>query len=145
MDESMEIIDTITNAISLLLFSIACISLIVGGVGIMNVMYISVLDRTQEIGLKKAIGARPADIRFQFLTESVIICTIGGIIGIALGSGISFLVSVVAKSLGFHWPFILPLSAVFLAFWSSAGIGILFGYAPAKKASLLNPIDALKS
>jgi len=145
MDESMEIIDTVTNAISLLLFSVACISLIVGGVGIMNVMYISVIDRTQEIGLKKAIGARPADIRFQFLTESVIICVIGGVIGIGLGAGISFLVSVIANSLDFHWLFVLPFSAVSLAFWISAGIGILFGYAPAKKASQLNPIDALRS
>lgn len=145
MDEAMEIIDTVTDAISLLLFSIACISLIVGGVGIMNVMYVSVIDRTQEIGLKKAIGAKPYDIRFQFLAESIFICIIGGIMGIALGTAISYAVSIIAGYLDFDWPFILPTSAIVLAFSISAGIGMLFGYAPAKKASGLNPIDALKS
>jgi putative ABC transport system permease protein len=145
MDEAMEIIDTVTDAISLLLFSIGCISLIVGGVGIMNVMYVSVIERTQEIGLKKAIGAKPMDIRMQFLIESICICLIGGIIGIALGIGISYGVSFLARYLDFDWPFILPASGVALAFCISAGIGILFGYAPAKKASQLNPIDALKS
>jgi putative ABC transport system permease protein len=144
MDESMEIVDTVTSAISILLFSIACISLLVGGIGIMNIMYVSVSDRTQEIGLKKAIGASPSSIQFQFLVESVAICIVGGILGVGLGIGISWLVSFGAQYMDFQWPFILPYSSLFLAFFISFGIGILFGYAPAKKAARLHPIDALR-
>ncbi len=144
MDEAMEIIDTVTNAISLLLFSIACISLIVGGIGIMNVMYVAVTERTREIGLKKAIGAPPHAIRFQFLAEAVMICFLGGGIGIALGAGISFLVSVIANALNFDWPFILPPSAIVIGFGISTALGIIFGFAPANKAASLNPIEALR-
>ncbi len=144
LDESMEIIDMVTDAISILLFALASISLVVGGIGIMNVMYVAVTDRTQEIGLKKAIGASPFAIRFQFLSESVVICTIGGILGIGLGISISWLVSFIAGHLQYYWPFILPTSSVLLAFWISVGIGIVFGYAPANKGSKLNPIEALQ-
>ncbi len=144
MDEAMEIIDTVTNTISLLLFSIACISLIVGGIGIMNVMYVAVTERTHEIGLKKAIGAPPHAIRFQFLAEAVMICGLGGILGIGLGAGISYFVSVVANAMEFNWPFILPLSAVAIGFGISTALGMVFGFAPANKAASLNPIEALR-
>mgnify|MGYP006282665841 CR=1 FL=1 len=144
MDEAMEIIDTVTNAISLLLFSIACISLVVGGIGIMNVMYVAVTERTHEIGLKKAIGAPPHAIRFQFLAEAVMICSLGGALGIALGAGISYLVSVVANAMAFDWPFILPPEAIAIGFGISSALGIVFGFAPANKAASLNPIEALR-
>lgn len=144
MDQSMDIVNTVTNGISLLLFSIACISLIVGGVGIMNVMYVAVTERTSEIGLKKAIGASPFAIRFQFLAESVMLCLFGGLLGVGLGSGISWLVSIVANLFAFDWPFILPTSSLVLGLGISAGVGILFGYAPAGKAAKMNPIDALR-
>ncbi|QQS59376.1 ABC transporter permease [Candidatus Peregrinibacteria bacterium] len=144
MDQSMDIINTVTNGISLLLFSIACISLVVGGVGIMNVMYVAVTERTSEIGLKKAIGASPFAIRFQFLSESIIICLLGGFLGIGLGSSIAYLVSVVAHLFTFDWPFILPTSSIVLGIGISAGVGLVFGYAPAGKAAKMNPIDALR-
>lgn len=144
MDESMEIINTVTNGISLLLFSLACISLIVGGIGIMNVMYVSVTERTSEIGLKKAIGARRLAIRFQFLAEAMMICFFGGLVGIVIGAAFSFLVSVIALALDFDWPFVIPLSAIFIGFGISSALGIIFGYAPANKASHLNPIESLR-
>lgn len=145
MEESMQIIDTVTYGISILLLAIAAISLVVGGVGIMNVMYVAVTERTKEIGLKKAIGAKPWAIRMQFLSEAVVVSVIGGIIGALIGIGISWLVSIVATILGFEWPFILQGNSIQLAFFISVGLGIAFGYAPAKKAAQMNPIDALRS
>ncbi len=144
MEESMEIVDTVTGGISILLFAIAAISLVVGGVGIMNVMYVAVTERTSEIGLKKAIGARPFAIKFQFMAESIVISIIGGSIGVALGVGISWLVSFVAGKFEFEWPLVITLDMLVFAFVISAGLGIVFGYAPANKASKLNPIDALR-
>jgi putative ABC transport system permease protein len=145
MDEAMDIIDTITNGISLLLFGVALISMIVGGVGIMNVMYVAVTERTQEIGLKKAIGASPLAIRTQFVTEAIVICLIGGVIGTLMGIGISFLVSFIAGYFDFDWPFVFTLQPVLLALGISVMVGIIFGIAPANKAAKLNPIDALRS
>ncbi len=145
MEESMEIIDTVTYGISLLLLSIAFISLVVGGVGIMNVMYVAVTERTKEIGLKKAVGAKPFAIRFQFLAEAVVVSVIGGIVGALIGIGISWLVSFVAGVLGFEWPFILQANSIELAFGISVFLGIVFGYAPAKKAAKMDPIVALRS
>jgi putative ABC transport system permease protein len=143
-DEAMDIIGTITTGVSLLLFALASISLIVGGVGIMNVMYVSVTERTNEIGLKKAIGASPFAIRIQFIIEAVFLSVSGGIIGIIMGTIISKLVSVVAQLFAFDWPFLLPMNALLLSFGISFLIGVLFGYAPAKKAAQMNPIDALR-
>lgn len=145
MDESMEIVSTVTGGISILLFSIASISLLVGGVGIMNVMYVSVTERTNEIGLKKAIGASPFAIRFQFLAEAIILSIGGGIIGLLLGVGISWLVSFLANTFAnMDWPFIFSVESLLLAFSLSAGLGIVFGFAPAMKAARLHPIDALR-
>ncbi|MEK6749765.1 MAG: ABC transporter permease [Pseudomonadota bacterium] len=122
-----------------LLASIAAISLLVGGIGIMNIMLVSVTERTREIGLRKAIGARRGDILFQFLVESVVVSVVGGLIGIALGAGITLLLANVAG-----WTTSISLSSVLLAFIFSASIGMIFGIYPATKASRLHPIVALR-
>ncbi len=143
-DEAMDIIDTVTGAITWLLLALALISLVVGGVGIMNVMYVSVTERTNEIGLKKAIGARPFAIKTEFLAESAIISAFGGLLGILFGIGISWLVSFVANSLDFEWPLVVQSWMIIIAFTIPVLTGIVFGYAPAEKAARLNPIEALR-
>jgi macrolide transport system ATP-binding/permease protein len=128
-----------SQTMSLLLSSIAAISLIVGGIGIMNIMLVSVTERTKEIGLRKAIGAKRMDILSQFLAESVVVSTIGGIIGIILGWLITIGINFFSG-----WSTSISASSVILSFFFSASIGIIFGIYPARKASLLNPIDALR-
>ncbi len=130
---------SVTNTLTMLLGAIAGISLLVGGIGIMNMMLTTVTERTREIGLRKAIGARRRDINFQFLTEAVALTVVGGVIGILLGMAISFLVNysgVLQTSVSF--------ASVALAFGVSAAIGITFGYYPARRAAALNPIEALR-
>jgi ABC-type antimicrobial peptide transport system permease subunit len=122
-----------------LLLVVAMISLIVGGVGIMNIMLVSVTERTREIGLRMAVGARGTDILRQFLTESVMLCLAGGAIGIGLGRGTSYLVT---KFL--HWPTLPSLGAIIASVVVSASVGIIFGFYPAWKASRLDPIEALR-
>jgi ABC-type antimicrobial peptide transport system permease subunit len=122
-----------------LLLWVAMIALLVGGVGIMNIMLTSVKERTREIGVRMAVGARPKDVLRQFLIEAVILCLFGGIGGILLGHGASFIVSTV---LG--WPTMTSLSAMAVAFGVSAIVGIVFGYYPAWTASRLDPIVALR-
>jgi putative ABC transport system permease protein len=130
---------TITSTLTLLLAAIAGISLVVGGIGIMNMMLTTVTERTREIGLRKAIGAKQKDIQVQFLAEAILLTLIGGVIGVALGSGIAF---------GVTYFNILQttvsLNSILLAFGVSAAIGIVFGYYPARQAAKLNPIDALR-
>lgn len=128
-----------SRTMSVLLAVIAAISLVVGGIGIMNIMLVSVTERTREIGLRKAIGARSTDILVQFLAEAVLVSAIGGIAGIILGWTTTEILSSVSG-----WATSVSLSSVLLAFVFSAGIGIVFGIYPAKKASLLNPIAALR-
>jgi putative ABC transport system permease protein len=130
---------SITATLTYLLAAIGGISLLVGGIGIMNMMLTTVTERTREIGLRKAIGARKADISAQFLAEAVALTVVGGVIGIALGWGISLLVNltgVVQTS--------VSMSSIALAFGVSAAIGIVFGYYPARRAAGLNPIEALR-
>jgi ABC-type antimicrobial peptide transport system permease subunit len=122
-----------------LLLCVALISLTVGGVGIMNIMLVSVTERTREIGLRMAVGARAGDILRQFLTEAVLLCLFGGIVGILLGHGSS-----VAVTALLGWPTLPSLSAVLAAVAVSGTVGIVFGYYPAWKASRLDPIDALR-
>ncbi|MGI6442964.1 MAG: FtsX-like permease family protein [Synergistaceae bacterium] len=128
-----------TTIMSMLLGSIAVISLVVGGIGIMNIMLVSVTERTREIGVRMAVGAKAIDIRAQFLTEAVILSMIGGILGIILGIFAGYALSSFTEA-----PPIFTVSSILLAFLFSGMVGIGFGYYPAWKASLLNPIDALK-
>ena len=144
MEEMMDMVGEITNYITILLLAIVAVSLVVGGVGIMNIMYVIVSERTFEIGLRKAVGANSNNILWQFLTESVIISVLGSILGIALGILISFLISVVAQQFGLDWEFIVPLESLVVAFSFSIICGIVFGVLPAKKASQMDPILALR-
>ncbi|HEY5492119.1 MAG TPA: ABC transporter permease [Gemmatimonadaceae bacterium] len=128
-----------TAVMSALLAAIASISLLVGGIGIMNIMLVSVTERTREIGIRMAIGARGSDVLTQFLVESVVMSILGGIVGLGAGYGGSMLL---ARLTG--WNTAVPLSAVLLAVGFSAGVGVFFGYYPARKAAALNPIEALR-
>jgi putative ABC transport system permease protein len=127
-----------TNILTILLTVIAGISLLVGGIGIMNIMYVSVTERTKEIGLRMAIGARGSDILMQFLIEAILISITGGLIGVALGISSSALVTVFLK-----WPTLVTQSSVILSFLVCFFTGVFFGYYPALKASRLDPIEAL--
>ncbi len=130
---------TVTNTLTALLASVAGISLVVGGIGIMNMMLTTVTERTREIGLRKAIGAKERDIRTQFLSEAILLTFFGGVAGVIVGWLIAFGVSATGILQAS-----VSLSSVLLAFGVSAGIGIIFGYYPARRASALNPIDALR-
>jgi putative ABC transport system permease protein len=127
------------NIFAILLASIASISLIVGGIGIMNIMLVSVTERTREIGIRKALGATRFNILLQFVIEAMVLCMLGGMVGIALGSGIALLL---AKLLG--WQTAVSPAAILMAFGFSAGVGLFFGIWPARKASRLDPIEALR-
>jgi putative ABC transport system permease protein len=135
--------NTIFNGITALLIAIAAISLVVGGVGIMNIMYVVVTERTAEIGLKKALGAKYHDILNEFLIESILVTLLGGIIGIMVGSFLGWVVSVVAQYSKLDWAFSVPLYAIGIAVGVSAVIGISFGVLPARSAAKLDPIKAL--
>ena len=136
--------NTIFNGITALLIAVAAISLVVGGVGIMNIMYVVVTERTAEIGLKKSIGASNQDILNEFLLESVLVTLLGGVIGIAFGSFLGWVISRIAIAHNLAWTFSVPLSGIALAFGVSAAIGIGFGVFPAWNASKLDPIEALR-
>jgi ABC-type antimicrobial peptide transport system permease subunit len=141
--ESLGTFGTILNAVTFLLLAIASISLIVGGVGVMNIMYVIVTERIGEIGLKKALGARNKDILYEFLLESIILTIIGGVVGVIVGALFAFIVAKIAQSFGFDWKFIVPLWGIILSVSVSAIIGIIFGVFPAQNAAKLNPIEAL--
>jgi putative ABC transport system permease protein len=125
--------------LSYLLATTAAMSLVVGGIGIMNIMLVSVTERTREIGLRMAVGARGIDVMTQFLTEAIILCLAGGMTGLLLGVGLT-----VGLSLILHWTVSIGIGTVLMAIAVSAGVGIIFGFVPAKRASELNPIDALR-
>lgn len=144
MKEAIEIIGTITFGMTLLVLAIAGISLVVGGVGIMNIMYLSVVERTREIGLRKAIGASNSIIKAQFLVEALLITGIGGMAGVVLGGIIVVLIDIGAKLQGYDFGMTITLDAVLLGFASSLLFGVLFGLYPARKASELSPVDALR-
>src|SRR5258708_5447186 len=130
----------LTGALVILTSVISSVGLLVGGVGVMNIMLISVTERTQEIGVRKAIGARRADVRLQFLLEAVILTLLGGTIGILIGAGVSALVRSLAPSV----PATLSYLWIGIGFVISVGVGILFGYYPANLAANLDPIDCLR-
>jgi putative ABC transport system permease protein len=139
MEEAVAILGSVVSGITFLLVALVCISLVVGGVGIMNIMLVSVSERTKEIGLRKAVGAKSRDINLQFLSEAVALTFLGGIVGIVLGCTIAY---------GFKYFGILQTTisfySILLSFGVSTVIGVVFGYYPAKRAGNLNPIQALR-
>jgi ABC-type antimicrobial peptide transport system permease subunit len=139
MTEMTKTLASTSTLMTNLLLSVALISLIVGGVGIMNIMLVSVTERTREIGLRMSVGARTRDILRQFLVEAVILCLTGGAIGILLGCGGSYLVTLLLQ-----WPTETSITAILMSAFVSAGVGIIFGFYPAWKASRLDPIEALR-
>jgi len=139
MTDAAQTFTQLTTIMTLLLGSIAAISLVVGGIGIMNIMLVSVTERTREIGIRMAVGARPNYVRLQFLTESLVLSLMGGLIGVLIGGGIAALVS---KILG--WPTLVSALSVLISFAFATMIGIFFGYYPAHKAAALDPIEALR-
>jgi putative ABC transport system permease protein len=130
---------SVTSTLTALLGGVAAVSLVVGGIGIMNIMLVSVTERTREIGIRLAIGAQPSDVMSQFLIEAVLLSVLGGFIGILLGSGVALAMPYVAG-----WTTVLPWQAIALAFGVSVIIGMFFGIYPARRASLLDPITALR-
>ncbi|TFE02432.1 FtsX-like permease family protein [Jeotgalibacillus salarius] len=139
-EDALASIDQINSMLSMLLVGIASISLLVGGIGIMNMMLVSVTERTSEIGLRKALGASPGYIQLQFLLESIFLSLLGGLIGIGFGAALAFLASL-AMGIGFT----LSGTSIVIAAGFSMIIGVIFGFVPARKASRLNPIEALRS
>ncbi len=139
MEELFAAQETSARVMAILLATIASVSLVVGGIGIMNTMLISVTERTREIGLRQAIGAKTRDILMQFLLEAVTLSVFGGIVGILVGSGVSVLISNFAQ-----WSTKISPGSILLAFVFSALVGVFFGYYPARKAALMNPIEALR-
>lgn len=144
MEQAMEMLDVIITGVQFLLIALGSISLIVGGVGIMNIMYVSVTERTAEIGLRKSIGAKNKNILWQFLSEAIILTFAGGIVGIALGISLSLLVSIVAQALNFDWEFTISWPGMLTAVVMSVVVGLIFGLYPAKQAADLDPIEALR-
>lgn len=138
-EELATMMNSTTNMLTILLGCVAGISLIVGGIGIMNIMYVSVTERTREIGLRMSVGARGIDILNQFLIESILLSVTGGIIGVGLGIGASYLIKYFA-----HWPIYIEMWSIIMSFAVCTFTGVFFGWYPAKKAAQLDPIEALR-
>jgi macrolide transport system ATP-binding/permease protein len=139
LDSVLQTVQKTSQSLALLLSLIAVISLVVGGIGVMNIMLVSVTERTREIGIRMAVGARQSDIRQQFLVEAVMVCLVGGTIGIALSFGIGYVFSIFVK----EWQMVFSMGSIITAFICSTLIGIVFGFVPARNAARLDPIDAL--
>jgi putative ABC transport system permease protein len=139
MKEIANTLSNVTGTLTVLLAGIAAVSLLVGGIGIMNIMLVSVTERTREIGIRLAIGARGSEVMIHFLIEAAVLSVFGGSIGIALGLAGSF-----AGTRAFHLPFAFSPAVIALAFGFSATVGIVFGFLPARRAARLNPTDALR-
>ncbi|MBI1833136.1 MAG: ABC transporter permease [Planctomycetes bacterium] len=146
MAEIENVMNMITGTLTAMLSAIAAISLVVGGVGIMNIMLVSVTERTREIGIRMALGARPSDILWQFLVESAVLSSVGGVIGIALGvaasAGLTWIINKILPSS--NWPFVVSIPAAIVALLFAAAVGVFFVYYPARRASQLDPIEALR-
>ena len=138
-EELSTMMNSTTNMMTILLGCVAGISLIVGGIGIMNIMYVSVTERTREIGLRMSVGARGIDILNQFLIEAILLSVTGGVIGVALGIGASYAVKMLA-----HWPIYIEIWTIVMSFAVSTFTGVFFGWYPAKKAARLDPIEAIR-
>ncbi|MFZ5634378.1 MAG: ABC transporter permease [Bacillota bacterium] len=139
MEQQMQTANKVTGIMTLIISAIAGISLLVGGIGVMNIMLVSVTERTREIGIRMALGARRRDVLVQFLIEAVVLCLLGGVIGMTLGIGGALLIARLAK-----WPSLVSWWTVLVAFAFSALVGVIFGILPANKAARLNPIEALR-
>ncbi|WP_277961737.1 MacB family efflux pump subunit [Pseudomonas sp. RIT-To-2] len=139
LDSVMQTVQKTSRSLTLLLSLIAVISLVVGGIGVMNIMLVSVTERTREIGIRMAVGARQSDIRQQFLVEAVMVCLMGGVVGIALSYGIGYLFTLFVK----QWEMVFSPASIVTAFACSTLIGVLFGFVPARNAARLDPIEAL--
>ena len=139
LSEIGETAEATNNMMGMLLAFIASVSLLVGGIGIMNIMLVAVSERTREIGIRMAIGARPSHVRVQFLTESISLCLLGGVLGLLVGVATSVLIAHVLQ-----WPTMISIHSVVISILFSASIGIFFGYYPAHKAASLDPIEALR-
>lgn len=143
--EAVEIIGTVTRVMTLFLSAIASIALVVGGIGIMNIMLVSVTERTQEIGLRKSVGASNRDILLQFLLEAVMLTGTGGIAGTAVAGGLLAIIALVARQyFGIDWPLVIPPSAILLGVGVATAVGLVFGIYPAHKAAQKDPIEALR-
>jgi putative ABC transport system permease protein len=139
LDQQMDIANNITGVMTLIISAIAGISLLVGGIGVMNIMLVSVTERTREIGIRKALGAKHRDILVQFLIEAITICLVGGILGTIFGAGLAWLIAKLAK-----WPPLISWATIAIAFLFSSAVGVFFGIYPANKAAKLDPIEALR-
>jgi len=139
LDSIMQTVQKTSRSLTLLLSLIAVISLVVGGIGVMNIMLVSVTERTREIGIRMAVGARQSDIRQQFLVEAVMVCLFGGVVGIALSYGIGSLFELFVK----QWEMVFSPGSIVMAFACSTLIGVVFGFVPARNAARLDPIEAL--
>lgn len=142
--DALNLVTTITDALRYFLAAMAALSLLVGGIGIMNIMLVSVTERTREIGLRKSLGATNNQVLNQFLFEAIALTLIGGVIGLLFGVLFAYLIALVVQSLGYNWDFSVSLSSVLIAIGLSIMIGVIFGYYPAKRASRLSPIEALR-
>ena len=139
LEEMASVLTSTTTTMTWLLAAVAAVSLIVGGIGIMNILLVSVTERTKEIGLRLSVGASDADVLLQFMVEAIVLSVAGGAIGIAVGVTASYAVGRVME-----WPLAVTTSAVLLAFGFAVVIGVFFGFYPARKAAALNPIEALR-
>ncbi len=142
--DALDLVTSITDALRYFLAAMAALSLLVGGIGIMNIMLVSVTERTREIGLRKALGATNRQVLSQFLFEAIALTLIGGLIGLLAGALFSYLIALIVRSLGYRWDFVISAFSIFIAIGLSTLIGIIFGYYPARRASRLSPIDALR-
>jgi putative ABC transport system permease protein len=142
--DAISILTTITDALRIFLTAMAGIALLVGGIGILNIMLVTVAERTREIGLRKAVGANNRAIRNQFLFEAGTLTLLGGLVGIVMGIIAAYLISLLMNKLGYDWAFVISITSVVLAIGVSIITGVAFGLYPALKASKLNPIDALR-
>ncbi|MBT4850306.1 FtsX-like permease family protein [Candidatus Parcubacteria bacterium] len=143
-EESLEMLESITGALNYFLAMVAAISLLVGGIGIMNIMLVSVTESTREIGLRKAVGATSSNISNHFLIQTIMLTSMGGLIGIILGVLVAFIISLIVNSLGYNWDFVISATSIIIAVVFTIVVGLSFGWYPARKAAKLNPIEALR-